>query len=214
LLPLARLRPPRLRSSHTLLLAIALWGCASASEARPGPAPRARHLVVVGINDTHGALLPVRAPRALEAHTEDEIGGAAWMAGWLTAIRSEEQKRGGEVIVLDGGDAFQGTLISNAVRGRSVFDAYNAMGVAAAAVGNQEFDFGIQVLRERMAQAKFPFLAANVFRKGTRERPDWARPSSRSGPPRSIFLTSCCARARIRRSRRCLSSRAWKRPAR
>jgi 5'-nucleotidase len=51
------------------------------------------------------------------------------------------------------------------------------VGVAAAAIGNHEFDFGIPVLKERMAQAKYPFLAANIFLKGTRTRPHWAKPS-------------------------------------
>src|SRR5207244_2739470 len=45
-------------------------------------------------------------------------------------------------------------------------------------VGNHEFDFGLPVLLERMKQARYPMLAANVFRKGTRERPEWATASA------------------------------------
>ena len=106
-----------------------------------------------------------------------QIGGADWFGGYLEAIRAEARERGGAVVVLDGGDEFQGTLISNQFRGRSVTDVYNALGVTAAALGNHEFDFGIPVLEERIAQARYPILAANVFLKGTRQRPQWLRPS-------------------------------------
>ncbi|MBS2026084.1 MAG: bifunctional metallophosphatase/5'-nucleotidase, partial [Deltaproteobacteria bacterium] len=59
-----------------------------------------------------------------------------------------------------------------------VVDVYNQIGVDAAAVGNHEFDFGMPVLKQRMADAKFPFLTANVFLKGTKTRPDWAKPTA------------------------------------
>ncbi len=156
-------------------LLLALLACAS-TPARPPEAGRARTLTIVGINDVHGALLPVPAPKW--AGGSGEIGGADWFAGYLNAIRADADARGDAVVVLDGGDEFQGTLISNEFQGRSVTDVFNAMGVTAGAVGNHEFDFGIGVLKERMAQAKYPILAANVFLKGTRERPEWARPSA------------------------------------
>ncbi len=111
------------------------------------------------------------------AWTSDPVGGADWLGGWMDAIRRDARERGGEALLIDGGDEFQGTLISNQFQGRSVVDAFNALGVAAAAVGNHEFDFGLPALLERMKQARYPMLAANVFKKGTRERPDWAKPS-------------------------------------
>src|SRR5919204_6649819 len=159
-----------------LLLAIA-FGCAAAEAKDQRRAEPARRLTVVGINDTHGALLPVPPPRWLGRNTEAEIGGADWFGGYLQAIRAEARERGGAVVVLDGGDEFQGTLISNQFRGRSVTDVYNALGVTAGALGNHEFDFGIPVLEERIAQARYPILAANVFLKGTTKRPAWLRPS-------------------------------------
>jgi 5'-nucleotidase len=81
-------------------------------------------------------------------------------------------------VVLDGGDLFQGTLVSNSFKGQSVVDVYDAIGVTAAAVGNHEFDWGVGTLAQRMAQAKFPILVANLFKKGTRERPEWAKPTA------------------------------------
>src|SRR4051812_49126853 len=162
-----------------LVLLLAALGCAGSPTKAGGASAAAagRKLTVVGINDTHGALLPIPAPRWAQGLTKDEIGGADWFAGYLDAIRADAEAKGNAVVVLDGGDEFQGTLISNEFQGRSVTDVYNAMGVTAGAVGNHEFDFGVPALKDRIAQAKYPILAANIFRKGTRERPDWARPS-------------------------------------
>ena len=169
------------------LAALALACSCAAPQIEAGPKPQAapaqasdaapkRTLVVVGINDTHGALLPAPPQRWLAKTTTSEVGGADWFAGYLNVIRAQTKAAGGDVVVLDGGDLFQGTLISNQFQGRSVVDAYNALGVTAAAVGNHEFDFGMAVLKDRMAQARFPLLSANIFLKGTDQRPDWARP--------------------------------------
>ena len=167
----------RMRRLALLFLAFSCAGSAPKAAAR-APSAAARRLTIVGINDTHGALLPSPAPKWTHGLAGDEIGGADWFAGYLDALRAEARETGSGVIVLDAGDEFQGTLISNQFQGKSVTDVYNAMGVTASALGNHEFDFGRAVLENRIAQARYPILAANVFRKGTRQRPDWARPSA------------------------------------
>ena len=176
-----------MRRLSLLVAAVVLSACAGSQKksaeamapaaAVPAAGTDGRRLMVVGINDTHGALLSIPPPRWVSSFTKSDIGGADWFAGWMNAVRDDYRKKGGEVVILDAGDEFQGTLISNEFRGRSVTDVYNAIGVTASAVGNHEFDFGIPVLKDRIAQAKYPILAANIFLKGTRNRPDWARPS-------------------------------------
>ncbi|GAC1536737.1 MAG: hypothetical protein NVS2B9_02620 [Myxococcales bacterium] len=138
---------------------------------------RARRPTIVGINDTHGALLEAAPAAWMRPFTDDKVGGIDWFAGYLAAVRAEAKEQGGAVVVLDAGDMFQGTLISNHFKGGSVVEAYDAVGVAAAAVGNHEFDFGIPVLEERIRQAHYSILVANVFLEGTRNRPAWARPT-------------------------------------
>ncbi|MFL5455864.1 MAG: bifunctional metallophosphatase/5'-nucleotidase [Myxococcales bacterium] len=144
----------------------------------PAKSARIARLTVVGINDVHGALLEAPPHNALARYTAEPVGGADWFAGWVAAIRSDAREHGGEAIVLDAGDEFQGTLISNQFEGRSVVDVFNRIGITAAAVGNHEFDFGLDALKARFSQASYPFLCANVFEKGTRKRPSWARPSA------------------------------------
>ncbi|HEX4383357.1 MAG TPA: bifunctional UDP-sugar hydrolase/5'-nucleotidase [Myxococcales bacterium] len=155
-----------------------LLSCAEAQKPPAKPPPPLGHkLTVIGINDTHGALLEAPAPKWLQSLTGEPIGGAEWFAGWMTAVRADAAAKGSQVVILDAGDEFQGTLISNQFRGKSVTDVYNAVGVTASALGNHEFDFGIPVLKERIAQAHYPVLAANVFLTGTKNRPDWLKPS-------------------------------------
>jgi 5'-nucleotidase len=153
-------------------------GAQAATQAPGTGAPaRARRLTVVGINDTHGALLEASPSPWMRPFTDDKVGGVDWFAGYLAAIRGEATARGGAVVVLDAGDMFQGTLISNQFKGRSVVESYDALGLTAAAVGNHEFDFGIPVLEERIREAHYSMLVANVFEKGTRTRPRWAHPT-------------------------------------
>src|SRR5205814_1292694 len=81
------------------------------------------------------------------------------------------------VLLLDAGDMFQGTVESNLGEGAAVVDVMNRLGYTAAAIGNHDFDFGPTggdatpqqrgddprgALRARAAEARFPFLMANV----------------------------------------------------
>jgi 2',3'-cyclic-nucleotide 2'-phosphodiesterase/3'-nucleotidase len=52
----------------------------------------------------------------------------------------------------------------------------NKMGYSAAAVGNHDFDFGVEVLRQRSGQANFPFLCANLREKTSGKIPDYVQP--------------------------------------
>jgi len=80
--------------------------------------------------------------------------------------------------LFDAGDIMQGTPISNLLKGESVIDVYNHMGYQGAVVGNHEFDWGQVTLQERVAQADFPFLAANIFYEGTDTHPEWLAPTA------------------------------------
>src|SRR5712671_2603057 len=113
----------------TLLLAAACTAPAPSVKQPPPAEGRPRRLVIVGVNDVHGALLASPAPRFLAAYTTDLVGGADWLAGWMSAIREDARARGGEALLIDGGDEFQGTLLSNQFDGRPVVDAFNEIGL-------------------------------------------------------------------------------------
>ncbi|HEY0809819.1 MAG TPA: 5'-nucleotidase C-terminal domain-containing protein, partial [Longimicrobiales bacterium] len=132
---------------------------------------RAKRLRVVHTNDFHGRLLP-------ETYSWTEgrpIGGAAALDAYF---KEETRAFDGPTIILDGGDVMQGTPISNLTKGRSSVDFFNHAGYEAGAIGNHEFDWSQPILRERIAQAKHPWLSANIFVKGTNRQPGWVKPTT------------------------------------
>lgn len=146
------------------LLALMVAACATTAGTR-AERPRLRVLMT---NDFHGRLLPERPAWADGA----EVGGAAVLAAYFAAERASFD---GPAVLLDGGDIMQGTPISNLTEGRSTIEYYNAVGYDAAAIGNHEFDWMIPVLRERIDQAAFAWLSANVFVAGTDTAPSWVQ---------------------------------------
>lgn len=153
----------------------------AASAAAPGP----RCVQIIGTNDLHGHIepdvkeakpLPPEQP-AQKAITLEE-GGLSGLAGYLRILREKYPR---QTLLLDAGDLFQGTVPSNLSKGAAVIAAYNAIGYQAAALGNHEFDFGpadhendlLGAIKKRVAEAKFPFLACNIYEVKTGERPRW-----------------------------------------
>lgn len=130
---------------------------AKAQTASPPPTPVV--LSVVGTSDLHGRI--DRLPP---------------LAGYLANLR-RVRALDGDVVLVDSGDMFQGTLESNLGEGAAVIDGMNAMGYEAAAIGNHEFDYGPVgphstpqgpgedprgALAARARQARFPLLSANL----------------------------------------------------
>jgi len=121
-----------------------------------GPAlATAESLTILHVNDFHGALQPTRS-----GADRPEEGGAARLAALVKTERTPT------TLFLAAGDLMQGTNLSNLFAGRPVIEAFNLMGLDATAVGNHEFDNGQTALSERAAEARFPFLAANIAGNG------------------------------------------------
>jgi 5'-nucleotidase len=170
---------PRATVLLSLAFALGYGGCTHPSDL---PYPKdAIHLTIVGTNDVHGWIdgKTVRHPDG----TTFRVGGGAVLSGYLDVLRAQNP---GGVILLDAGDLFQGTLLSNLSEGEPVIAAYNEMGYDAVAVGNHEFDYGpigpvsvalnpnddpFGALAVRCKQAKFPFLGRNIYDKTTGKRP-------------------------------------------
>ena len=66
------------------------------------------------------------------------------------------------VLLVDGGDEMQGSLLSNLQRGAPTIAAFNAMHYNAATFGNHEFDWGQPTLIDRASQASYDFISANI----------------------------------------------------
>jgi 2',3'-cyclic-nucleotide 2'-phosphodiesterase (5'-nucleotidase family) len=153
------------------LAALPLWALLAACAGTAGAGPEAGplHIRVLAIHDFHGSLQPQTYPWS----EGRQVGGAPALRA---AMDSAEARCACPTFRLDGGDQLQGTLESNLVHGQSVVQALNLLGLDAAAIGNHELDWGVDTLRARLAEARYAWLAANVFLRGTDRRPDWAAP--------------------------------------
>ncbi len=120
-------------------------------------------------NDFHGQL------ETGKLVNKEPVGGAAYD---MTYISNSKALNPLGTMLFDAGDMLQGMPISNLLHGESTIDVYNHMGYQATTVGNHEFDWGQTILQERMAQAKFPMLLANVFDAGLDTRPAWMIPAA------------------------------------
>lgn len=108
-------------------------------------------ITILHTNDFHGQLEP-----------SGSNPGMARVAYVVNQIRSA--KGAENVLLVDDGDQMQGSLLSNLQKGAPVIAVFKAMGYDAATFGNHEFDWGQDVLKERVAEAKatFPYVSANI----------------------------------------------------
>jgi len=150
--------------------------------AKPEQSTQALRITIVGTNDLHGWVMgqKERFPRG-----EIRYGGVATFASYLQVLRADNPDG---VVLVDAGDLFQGTLMSNLTEGGVVIEALNQLNYDAAAIGNHEFDYGpvgpisaatqatmdpFGALKARISQAKFPLLSTNIYETATGFRPTW-----------------------------------------
>ncbi|MFZ5449751.1 MAG: bifunctional metallophosphatase/5'-nucleotidase [Thermodesulfobacteriota bacterium] len=110
------------------------------------------NLRILYVNDFHGFAAPIK-PTGGKAPQ----GGIAYLAGAADQARQQQPS-----LLLAAGDMIQGGPWANMFKGKSVIEVMNAMKFDAMVVGNHEFNFGLEALKDRIAQANFPILGANV----------------------------------------------------
>ena len=114
-----------------------------------GQAPTTE-LLIIYTNDEHGWMEGV----------EDGRGAAEIVSLWREMGCGVDN-----CLILSGGDMWTGPAVSSWLDGESMVEVMNAMGYAAAAVGNHEFDFGLERLLTNAGLSEFPFVSANIRRK-------------------------------------------------
>jgi 5'-nucleotidase/UDP-sugar diphosphatase len=109
-------------------------------------------LRILHVNDFHGFALGYRL-----SESQGKRGGIAGIAALVDKLRE-----GQPTLVLSAGDMIQGDGWANLFQGRPVIEVMNAMGFDAMVLGNHEFDFGQERLRERIWETSFPVLGGNI----------------------------------------------------
>lgn len=146
------------------------WPYASASTKRRVPDHHI-WLRVLETTDVHAHLAPY------DYHRDTEVPhyGLARTATLIAQARSEAANS----LLFDNGDFLQGSALSDIGTGpdsvwsgpHPVIAAMNRLGYDAAALGNHEFNFGLDWLDRALSQATFPVLCANALRAGTAATP-------------------------------------------
>jgi 5'-nucleotidase len=88
-----------------------------------------------------------------------EVGGAAVLASYFNADRAQNP----HTLLLSGGDTFGASPpIANVFEEIPAVEALNALGLRASAVGNHEFDRGLDHFSAQIDRAHYPYLSANL----------------------------------------------------
>ena len=87
------------------------------------------------------------------------MGGLARVLTLTKSIREQNPN----TLFLMAGDTISPSVESITYKGAQMIDAWNAAGLDYATFGNHEFDFGPDVLRDRIKESKFGWIAANVI---------------------------------------------------
>ncbi|WP_093004202.1 5'-nucleotidase C-terminal domain-containing protein [Rhizobium sp. NFR07] len=131
-------------------------------------------LNILHINDLHSRIEPINkydsTCTASEAEKNECFGGIARVKAAIDARRGELQ--GKNVLVLDAGDQFQGSLFYSTYKSAPVAEFMNGIGFDAMAIGNHEFDDGPDELLKFINALKFPIISGNTIAKPGSELAD------------------------------------------
>ena len=118
-------------------------------------------LTILHTNDHHGHF------QKFDPYPAKDVGGLAAQSTLVNIVRAEVESAGGHVMVLSAGDVNTGVPESDLLDAEPDFNLMNMIGYDAMTLGNHEFDNSLDVLMKQRGWASFPFLAANIVKKGS-----------------------------------------------
>ncbi len=107
----------------------------------------ARELVILQTNDTHSQIDP----------TDKGYGGVQRRKVFVDSVREARP----DVLLVDAGDAVQGTLFFTLYGGEVEMKAMNNLGYDIAILGNHDFDNGVEAMARNVAMSDADWLATN-----------------------------------------------------
>lgn len=123
-------------------------------------------LDILHFNDFHSRIESINAFDSTCSGEEEAegkcFGGAARLFTGINALRDQIRAAGGNVLVLEAGDVFQGSLFFTTYNGAAEAEMMNLLGLDAMAYGNHEFDLGSEPLARFIEAATFPVLSGSV----------------------------------------------------
>ena len=95
----------------------------------------------------------------------------------LTTYLKNVRKTDDHSFFISSGDMWQGQAESNMTKGIIMTDWMNELDFTAMAIGNHEYDWGGEYIKENADFAEFPFLAINIYDRATNKLVDYCKPS-------------------------------------
>lgn len=105
----------------------------------------------------------VTKPRYVEIFALNDFHGATSRMAKIGGYLKEKKQQDANTLLLSSGDMFQETLESNSNYGALVNSCMEEIGFECMAIGNHEFDWGLDKLKALKNQTSVKFLGANIY---------------------------------------------------
>ena len=116
---------------------------------------KGKRIVILHTNDTHSCVYPLNSNLA-----DTMLAGRGGFVRRAVMVKAE-RKKNPALLLLDSGDFSQGSSYYTLFKGDVEVGLMNMMGYDAAAIGNHEFDFGLDNMARLFKKAEFPIVCAN-----------------------------------------------------
>ena len=170
---------PRPRAALAVAILAATLSAPAAQQADDPGAPRVgAPLTILQLNDVYSTV-PV-----------DGAGGLARVA----TLKQRLTRDGAATLMLLAGDFLSSSVASTIFKGEQMIAALNAAGLDIATLGNHEFDFGADILLQRMAEAKWQWVVSNAIDRTTGKPVGGASPYIvRTFGPLKVAILGLCS---------------------
>ena len=81
----------------------------------------------------------------------------------IAALKTELEAIYGNVLLVDAGDAIQGTAYGSMDKGETIVKLMNVAGYDLATLGNHEFDYGMEGCMNAIEWAEYPYVSCNFY---------------------------------------------------
>ena len=81
----------------------------------------------------------------------------------IADLKTDTAKQAAGVLLVDAGDAIQGTAYGSMDKGETIIELMNASGYDVATLGNHEFDYGMERMLELVEMADYPYISSNFY---------------------------------------------------
>lgn len=118
-----------------------------------------KYLVIFYTSNLRGQINPF--PSIVENRYYDKVGGLAFIKGFIDKKIEDLKLKSSIVLLLDTGDSIFGSPESSLTFGESIYNLLVKSGYKCIAIGNLDFEIGIDNIRYLASRSKLPFLACN-----------------------------------------------------